>query len=99
MMSDGPNSNSSESERRSREPFSRSNLSVPTGRLLLKPRATVSADPKADSTRLRAPRAATSPVGYQAVKAELHTRLLDEFDERNLMAAGEETLAAAVHEF
>jgi hypothetical protein len=46
-MSNGPNGNPAESERRSREPLSRSNLSVPTGRLILKPRTVVNAEAQA----------------------------------------------------
>jgi pilus assembly protein CpaF len=100
-MSNGPNGNPAESERRSREPLSRSNLSVPTGRLILKPRTVVNAEAqaRAESPRSRTPRSVVSPVGYQAVKAELHMRLLDEFDQNHLLTAGEETLAAAIQEF
>src|SRR4051812_31981385 len=98
-MSNAPNGNPPDSERRSRDPLARSDLSVPTGRLLLKPRTLVAAEATSESPQLRAPRPNVNPVGYQAVKAELHARLLDEFEERNLMVATEDTLAAAVREF
>src|SRR4051812_24784012 len=95
----GPNGTAAASERRSREPFARSNLSVPTGRLVLKPRAVVAGEANVEAPRARLPRVEVSPIGYQAVKAELHTRLLNEFEERNLLASGEDALAAAVREF
>jgi pilus assembly protein CpaF len=98
-MSNGGPENPNESERRSREPFTRSNLSVPTSRLTLKPRPVVTSDAKPESPRPSTPRGSAIAVGYQAVKAELHQRLLNEFDERNLMGASEEGLAAAVREF
>src|SRR5207248_3401576 len=55
--------------------------------------------PEAPHPRPRPARGAGPAVGYQAVKGELHQRLLDEFEERNLLTASEEVVAAAVREF
>jgi pilus assembly protein CpaF len=99
-MSNGNHDELPDRERRSREPLARSSLSVPTSRLMLKPRTVVTADtrPKIEVPRSRPARGGIA-VGYQAVKAELHQRLLDQFDEENLMTASEEFVAAAVREF
>jgi pilus assembly protein CpaF len=98
-MSNGGHDNPNEPERRSREPFKCASLSVPTSRLTLKPRPVVTSDAKSETPRPPTSRGSAIAVGYQAVKAELHQRLLDEFEERNLMTASEEVVAAAVHEF
>ena len=99
-MSNGHHDDPPDLERRSREPLTRSHLSVPTSRLTLKPRTVVTADtrPKIEAPRSRPARGGIA-IGYQAVKAELHQRLLDQFDEENLMTASEEFVAAAVREF
>jgi len=98
-MSHGEQGNSEDVERRSREPLERSILSVPTSRLTLRPRPAVGAETKDEPSRTRSTRQVTGAAGYLAVKAELHQRLLDEFDERNLMAASEEVLTSFVRRF
>ena len=98
-MSNGHSGLPADPERRPREPFTRANLSLPTGRLTLKPRPIVTTDAQPEAPRPRPSRGGDRIVGYQAVKAELHQRLLGEFEERNLMMASEEVVAAAVREF
>jgi pilus assembly protein CpaF len=98
-MNNGPPASPNDHERRSREPLARAILSVPTSRLTLKPRPVVTSDAKPETPRPPTPRGSAIAVGYQAVKAELHQRLLDEFEERNLMTASEEVVAVAAHEF
>src|SRR5438105_4117991 len=99
-MSNGHRDDPPDLERRSREPLARSSLSIPTSRLTLKPRSVVAGDARPTTEPARPlPARGGIAVGYQAVKAELHQRLLDEFEERNLMTANEEFVAAAVREF
>ena len=98
-MSNGQSGFPADPERRPREPLTRANLSLPTARLTLKPRPIVTADAQPEAPRPRPSHGGASIVGYQAVKAELHQRFLGEFEERNLMMASEEVVAAAVREF
>ncbi len=85
----------SEDERKPRDQLNRSNFLVPTERLKERARPVT-------STAAAAPPAvapSSGSAGYQAVKARLHQRLLDEVDRRNLLGSSEENLAEAVRAF
>src|SRR5262245_10336903 len=78
----------------SRRLLARAAFTVPSERLKERPRTGPAAE---------APEAPTSQtvgsVTYLAVKADLHQRLLDEIDRRNLLGAGEEVLVEVVETF
>jgi pilus assembly protein CpaF len=81
---------------RSRQLLSRSSMMLPLGRVKPKPNpvsATAAERPRAES------RPAPGAAHYLVVKGQLHERLLDEINSRNLLGLREEALAQAVHEF
>ena len=82
--------------RDARQFFAQSNISLPKNR--------VKADSRTTSQAARDPaRAEAAPAPglseHLSVKARLHQRLLDEMNERELLGAGEDDLAAAIREF
>jgi pilus assembly protein CpaF len=76
--------------------LTRAFYTLPTDRL-----KSASAPPTVDARRTAAepPAAPASRVEYQAVKGQLHQRLLDEIDEQDMFGQGEMAVAAAVQEF
>jgi pilus assembly protein CpaF len=79
----------------SRTLLARANFSVPPERLKERTRPTTSTG----SDIAAPPPLPPIGIGYLAVKADLHQRLLDEIDRRNLLGAGEEVLVQAVRDF
>lgn len=79
-----------------RERLTRHNYSVPVERL-----RTPAAQRGADATRTGVvpPRSPVRFADYEAVKGNLHERLLDELNGRNVLGASEEILTDAVGEF
>jgi pilus assembly protein CpaF len=86
-----------EIERRTREQLVRTVLAVPPGRIPAKVRATAVAEARNERPGARPQRAGNAD--YQSVKAELHQRLLDDFEKRNLLGGSEDVLAGAVRQF
>lgn len=79
-----------------RSVFGRSAFNIPTDRMRAEPRSA------AASTVSRARQPAPPPAvltDYLSVKADLHRRLLDEINERDLLNSSEGELEAAVKEF
>src|SRR5947209_262425 len=82
-------------EQPSRSVLGRSSFNVPPDRLKERARPATAAATEAP----KPPSAEASGTNYGQVKAALHQRLLDEIDRRNLLATGEDVLAAAAREF
>ncbi len=83
--------------RTSREVLSGASLRVPLERLQTKSRASAGEAPRqAVGVPILRP---IGSVSYLAVKGELHQRLLDDLDRRNLLGADEERLTQIVREF
>jgi len=79
---------------RTRDIFANADLGLPTSRIN-RPKA--AAFPAARAAQQPAPPASGS--SYTSVKASLHERLLNEFDERELFSAGEAVVAETVRAF
>lgn len=86
--------------RSSRDVLSRTNLNLPLDRLRSKSRLSSSEVVRANPTAAPVPlKRESGAVAYLSVKGDLHQRLLDDLDRRNLLGASEEQLAKIVEEF
>jgi len=78
---------------RARDLIGGSHLALPAGRVKEKPAA------KKERVERTPERPRPAATEYLGVKGELHQRLLDEIDRRNLLGAGEDALTEVVREF